>query len=113
MRYPGVGSFRPILTLVSGFAIYFGYITPELLGQSSSLQPPTIIATAKGPNQINLSWSPAANAGYGYLVEIQSASDTRYSLWTELKPVPAAGGYVRSMYHQRPNRHTCLHSSHE
>ncbi|HEV3329369.1 MAG TPA: hypothetical protein VG096_00200 [Bryobacteraceae bacterium] len=96
MRYPGVGSFRPILTLVSGFAIYFGYITPELLGQSSSLQPPTIIATAKGPNQINLSWSPAANAGYGYLVEIQSASDTRYSLWTELKPVPAAGGYVCS-----------------
>src|SRR5262249_54333640 len=30
---------------------------------------------------------------YGFLVEIQSDNDDRYSDWTELKPIPNAGGF--------------------
>ena len=82
-----------ILTLLSTITIYFSNITPRLCAQPASLQPPTVVAVAKGPNQINLTWSASANTGYGYLVEIQSASDSRYSSWTELTPVPPASGY--------------------
>src|SRR5438105_12706028 len=48
----------------------------------------------KGPDQINLSWPSAANPGYGYLIEIQSAADDRYNSWAELQPVPTASGYT-------------------
>jgi hypothetical protein len=54
----------------------------------------TITATAKGPDQINLTWTPVANPVYGYLVEIQSDGDSRYTSWTELDPMPAAGGFT-------------------
>jgi uncharacterized protein (TIGR03437 family) len=96
MKCLGIPAVRPILTLVSGMAIYYVSIWPNLRAQSPSLLAPTIVAVAKGPDQINLTWSAAVNAGYGYLVEIQSPSDTRYTAWTELQPVPAAGGYVCS-----------------
>ena len=39
---------------------------------------PFIAAVAKGPNQINLVWPALSGTHYGYLVEIQSASDARY-----------------------------------
>lgn len=45
---------------------------------------PTISATAKGPNQINLTWGAIANPGWGYLVEIQSDADSRYASYTQL-----------------------------
>ena len=54
----------------------------------------TITATAKGPDQINLTWPPVANPGYGYLVKIQSDGDSHYTSWTELDPMPAAGGFT-------------------
>lgn len=54
---------------------------------------PTVAAMVKGPNQINLMWSRVPNPGYGYLVEIQSSGDSRYSSWIELQPVPRAAGY--------------------
>lgn len=65
-------------------------VTTTTLGQS--LSAPTVTATAKGPNQINLTWSAVANPGYGYLVEIQSSGDSRYSSYTEIAPVPSASG---------------------
>src|SRR5215475_15460838 len=68
--------------------------SPSLLGQALSLGTPSIAATVKGPNQINLTWPPISNPGYGYLVEIQSAKDARYSAWTEIQPIPSAGGYT-------------------
>jgi hypothetical protein len=49
-----------------------------------AMDTPSITATAKGPNQINLTWSQPANPGWGYVVEIQSASDSRYSSYTQL-----------------------------
>lgn len=54
-----------------------------LSNNSFALDAPTVSATAKGPNQINLSWSGVANPGYGYKVEIQSSGDSRYSSWTD------------------------------
>ena len=55
---------------------------------------PAIAAHVKGPDQINLTWPAVADPGYGYLVEIQSAGDNRYTAWTELEPIPRASGYV-------------------
>ncbi len=63
--------------------------SPVLTAQS-----PSITATAKGPNQINLTWPPVASPGYGYLVEIQSDGDSRYISWTELAPIATAGGFA-------------------
>jgi len=57
---------------------------------TSGLGTPTITATAKGPNQVNLTWSVVANPGWGYKVEIQSDADSRYSSWTEL-PITRSG----------------------
>jgi hypothetical protein len=48
------------------------------------LDTPTITATAKGPNQINLTWSAVSNPGWGYKIYIQSNEDPRYSNWTDL-----------------------------
>jgi hypothetical protein len=67
---------------------------PPLHGQAASAKPPTLNAIAKGPNQINLTWPAVSDPGYGYLVEIQSAADSRYSSWTELQPIAKAGGYT-------------------
>jgi hypothetical protein len=64
-----------------------------LQAQDRPLAAPAVRATVKGPNQINLAWPAVSNAGYGYLVEIQSGGDPRYSAWTELQPMPTAGGY--------------------
>ena len=69
----------------------FGFSTQ--LRAQDGLGTPAVTAAAKGPDQINLRWPTVANAGYGYLVEIQSAGDPRYSSWSELQPIPSAGGY--------------------
>lgn len=53
----------------------------------------TVTATPKGPNQINLTWSAQPSPGYGYLIEIQSAGDSRYPSYTVLQPIPTASGY--------------------
>jgi len=45
---------------------------------------PSVTATAKGPNQINLTWAAISNPGWGYLVEIQSDADSRYAAYTQL-----------------------------
>ena len=54
----------------------------------------TVTATAKGPNQINLTWAAQPDPGYGYIVEIQSPADSRYASFTEIAPIPAATGYM-------------------
>jgi hypothetical protein len=51
-------------------------------------------AQANGPNQTNPTWQATRSPGYGYTVEIQSAADSRYASWTELRPIPQAGGYT-------------------
>ena len=53
-----------------------------------------IAAHVKGPDQINLTWAAVTDPGYGYLVEIQSPGDSRFTAWTELEPIPRAGGYT-------------------
>ncbi len=55
---------------------------------------PVISVQAKGPNQINLTWQAVSDPGYGYMVEIQSAADSRYASWTQLQPIPQAAGYT-------------------
>ena len=55
---------------------------------------PVITAAVKGPNQINLTWLPMSGTHYGYLIEIRSAADARYTNWTELSPTPPAAGYT-------------------
>ena len=65
-----------------------------LLAAAAPLDPPSVVAIAKGPDQINLQWRPVAHAGYGYIVEIQSPSDDRYTSWKEITPIPTAAGYV-------------------
>jgi len=67
--------------------------SPLAAVEAGLLSAPSITATTKGPDQINLTWSAVSNPGYGYLVEIQSTGDSRYSSWTELQPVPTAAGY--------------------
>src|SRR5207302_9671207 len=69
-------------------------LMPVAAWGQTGLGSPAITATAKGPNQINLSWSAVSNPGYGYLIEIQSGGDSRYSAWQELRPIPQAAGYV-------------------
>ena len=72
---------------VTGFA-------PWSRAQTPPLGVPSITAATKGPDQINLAWPAVSNPGYGYLVEIQSDADSRFSSWQELKPVPRASGYT-------------------
>ena len=78
-----------------------------------------IAAHVKGPNQINLTWAAVADPGYGYLVEIQSADDSRFRAWTEMEPMPRAGGYTcdpnilargRALRHERPGGRPGLQS---
>ncbi len=57
-------------------------------GTAFALDPPAITATAKAPNQINLTWADVADPGYGYQIEIQSSGDSRYANWTILARVP-------------------------
>lgn len=64
-----------------------------LPAQAPPLGVPAVTATAKGPNQINLTWLAVANPGYGYVVEVQSGGDSRYSSWQELRPIPPASGF--------------------
>src|ERR1044072_5379900 len=84
---------------LSSFCIFVGifFYSGSLLllrAQGDQLGVPAITATPKGPNQINLTWPAVSNPGYGYLVEIQSAEDSRYPAWTELQPIPTASGYT-------------------
>ena len=69
-------------------------VMPSVCAQPAGLGTPVIAAHVKGPNQINLTWAAVTDPGYGYLVEIQSAGDNRYTAWTELEPIPRAGGYT-------------------
>jgi hypothetical protein len=74
--------------------------TATPVGAPTTASAPTITATPKGPTQINLQWGPVANAGYGYMVEMQSGMcgnapcDSRYSSWTQVQPIPTASGYT-------------------
>ncbi|HMC60575.1 MAG TPA: hypothetical protein VKJ01_15400, partial [Candidatus Solibacter sp.] len=65
------------------FSTLFG-CAGTLLAQAPPLGVTAITATAKGPNQINLTWRAVSNPGYGYLVEIHSDADSRYASWQEL-----------------------------
>jgi tetratricopeptide (TPR) repeat protein len=76
------------------WAIGCGALCPPVCAQEPGLGVPVIAARVKGPNQINLTWAAVADPGYGYLVEIQSSSDRRFSAWSELEPIPRAGGYT-------------------
>ncbi len=60
----------------------------------SSVASMTVTAVPKGPNQINLTWTAASNPGYGYVPEIQSDTDSRYSSFTAMPAIPAATGYT-------------------
>jgi hypothetical protein len=51
-----------------------------------------VTATPVGPNHIDLTWAAASNPGYGYLVEIQSPGDSRYSSYTQYRFTPNASG---------------------
>lgn len=57
---------------------------PGIHASSRDLDAPIITATAKGPNQINLTWSAVANSGWGYEIWIQSDGDSRYTTYTKL-----------------------------
>jgi len=69
-------------------------LAPWAHAQTGALGVPSITATAKGPNQINLTWAAVSNPGYGYLIEIQSDADSRYATFQEIRPVPKASGYT-------------------
>src|SRR5450432_3699068 len=71
-----------------------GALCPMLCAQEPGLLAPVIAAQVKGPDQINLTWPAVADPGYGYLVEVQSQGDSRYIAWSELEPIPRAGGYT-------------------
>src|SRR5882724_9262940 len=71
-----------------------GYIVLATVCAARLAAQAVIAAQAKGPDQINLTWSAVPDAGYGYMVEVQSASDARYATWTPLQPIPTAGGYT-------------------
>jgi hypothetical protein len=95
-----MNSFRGLKTVkvltLAAITLVVGYASVSSLlarARFMLLTAPSITATSKGPDQINLTWSAVSNPGYGYLVEIQSAGDGRYSNWTELQPIPTAGGY--------------------
>lgn len=66
--------------------------TPNIGAADSLPAPPGAIS--KGPNQINLTWSAQPNPGYGYIVEVKSAGDSRYTNWTIYQPIPTASGYT-------------------
>lgn len=72
------------------FMVVFSIVGVLLYTIAWGLDTPTITATAKGPNQINLTWSAVSNPGWGYKVEMQSDGDSRYSSWTEL-PITRSG----------------------
>ena len=78
---------------LAGIGAALWLAVPLALGQAADLSVPVVEARAKGPNQINLTWPAVAEAGYGFLVEIQSAGDARFANWTELEPLRPAGGY--------------------
>src|SRR5215471_3292642 len=76
------------------FLILYGFVDSRFVNaQTAPFPAPIVAATAKGPNQINLTWKATTNPGYGYLVEIQSNLDSRYASWRELRPIPDAAGY--------------------
>jgi hypothetical protein len=94
-----IGTRNPVIVTVVSFAaisLIVGYNNGFSFPHRTEVAPlgvPSVAAVAKGPNQINLTWSGVPNPGYGYLVEIQSSDDSRYSSWIELQPVPRASGY--------------------
>jgi hypothetical protein len=89
-----VGTVQKTVFMFWGLAAVLGCMGSLLHGQPRPEGPPSIAAAVKGPNQINLTWTPVLNPVDGYFVEIQSDADSRYSSYTELQPVPKAGGYT-------------------
>ena len=73
-----------------GAGVHAAFLIPLLC---SGLEAWTATAIPKGPNQINLTWTAQPDPGYGYIVEIQSPDDSRYSIFTEMRPIPRAMGY--------------------
>lgn len=68
---------------------------------SAQLVPPSVTATAIGPDQIDLTWSAPTGCNlasqsavvcYGYRVLVQSAGDSRYSSYTQYQFTPNAAG---------------------
>ena len=75
-------------------ALLIGYRPIPGVGAQERDAAPSLTATAKGPDQINLTWPPVRDSFYGFLVEIRSSGDSRYGSWTELAPLPQAAGYT-------------------
>jgi hypothetical protein len=75
-----------------------GLVYQRLQVQAQPAQPvpgaASLSAIAKGPDQVNLVWTAVRGNQYGYLVEIRSAADPRYTQWTEFSPIPKTGGYT-------------------
>jgi hypothetical protein len=94
MKKTGFVSKPGATTAPAVFIICASVLGAVARAQTPPLGAPSITAAAKGPDQINLTWPAVPNPGYGYLVEIQSGGDSRYSSWQELRPIPAAGGYT-------------------
>ena len=87
---------------VLALAVAVGLILFKAPAQDSPAGAPSVTAIAKGPDQINLVWPELRGSHYGYLVEIQSDDDPRYTQWSELQPIPKASGYTcdSSIVHQ-------------
>lgn len=81
-------------SLALSIAVTIACSSIPLFAQESALGAPVIAAHVKGPNQVNLTWPAVPNPGYGYRVEIQSAADQRFTAWTEMEPIPRAGGFT-------------------
>src|SRR6185295_2821944 len=83
-----------IILLAALAAEVWTLLPSDLKAQAIVVEAPSIIAIAKGPNQINLVWPTLQGRHDGYLVEIKSSGDDRYLEWTELQPIAKAGGYT-------------------
>ncbi len=74
---------RKYLVTNAFFAVTAAFLL--LCGSAFALSTPTLSsATPQGPNHIDLAWSTVATPGYGYCVEIQSATDSRYTNFTDI-----------------------------
>jgi hypothetical protein len=78
--------------LALGFVLLVVYIIPCQFTYAATGSP-IVTAVSKGPNQVNLSWTSPSGSFYGYIIEIQSDGDSRYSSFAEYKSIPIASGY--------------------
>src|SRR5260370_904097 len=89
-----VGSKRLSFVTAKGGTWLLSTLLLACLAPVAHANAPSVTATSKGPDQINLTWSGVPDPGYGYLVEIQSDADDRYSSWQEVRPIPLGVGYT-------------------